>query len=58
LEEAVNLGRTYYITPETFREAANYVRNKTLTLEGAVNYIKLKENCELIFAEVDLAVKN
>jgi hypothetical protein len=58
LEEAVNLGRTYYITPETFREAANYVQNKTLTYEGARNFANIKKFKSLIFAEVEIAVKN
>jgi hypothetical protein len=44
LEEAVYLGRTNNITPETFRETANYLQNKTLTLESANNFAYIKEN--------------
>jgi hypothetical protein len=58
LEEAVNLGNTKDITPETFREAANYVQNKTLTLECAIDFAYIKENNKLIFAEVEIVVKN
>jgi hypothetical protein len=58
LEEAIYLGDTKNITPEIFREAANYLQNKTLTLERARNFVYLKENYKLIFAEVEIAVKN
>jgi hypothetical protein len=58
LEEAVDLGITKNITPEIFRETANYVQNKTLTLESARDFAYLKENDKLIFAEVEIAVKN
>jgi hypothetical protein len=58
LEEAVYLGNTKNITPEIFREATNYLQNKTLTLERARNFAYLKENDKLIFAEVEISVKN
>jgi hypothetical protein len=34
------------------------VQNKTLSLEKAISFANLKENYELIFAEVEIAVKN
>jgi hypothetical protein len=42
LEEAVELGDTENITPELFREAANYLQNKTLSLESANYYAYIK----------------
>jgi hypothetical protein len=44
LKEAIYLGKIKRITPETFREAANYLQNKTLTLESANNFAYIKEN--------------
>jgi hypothetical protein len=58
LEEAVKLGDTENITPKIFREAVNYVLNKTLTFEKAMSFANLKKNYELIFAEVEIVVKN
>jgi hypothetical protein len=46
------------MTPETFREAASYFLNKTLTLDGAKYYAFLKENDKLILAEVEQSVKS
>jgi hypothetical protein len=58
LKETIYLGKIKSITPELFREAANYLQNKTLTLESANNFAYIKENNKLIFAEIELAVKN
>jgi hypothetical protein len=58
LEEAVKLGRTINISPEIFREAVNYVQNKTLTLETAIDFAYIKKNDKLMFAEVEIAEKN
>jgi hypothetical protein len=44
LEEAVELGIRKNIIPETFREAANYLQNKTLTLESAKKFAFIKKN--------------
>jgi hypothetical protein len=58
LEEAVKLGITNNITPETFREASNYLQNKTLTLKSAISFANIKENDKIIFAEVEIVVEN
>jgi hypothetical protein len=58
LEEAVCIGISKNMTPEIFRVAANYVKNKTLTLDSIIYFAFLKENNKLIFSEIELAVKN
>jgi hypothetical protein len=58
LEEAVCIGISKNMTPEIFREAANYVKNKTLTLDSISNFAFLKKYDKLIFSEVEIAVKN
>jgi hypothetical protein len=47
-----------WITPESFREAANYYLNNSLSLIGAIDFIYLKENKKDIYAEVEKSVKN
>jgi hypothetical protein len=58
LESAVIIGAINGITPETFKEAANYMQNGTLTLKGAKKYSFIKEKCKEIFEEVVLTIKN
>jgi hypothetical protein len=44
LEEAVYLGTIKNLTPEIFREAANLVKEKTLTIEQAIMFGYYKKN--------------